>query len=127
MLSHRRNAEAAQRFAERRRREDEAPRLSAVVPNLTDLKIEIEERRAGGVLAEASHIRRIVVEHAPALFWVPCGDPACKEGGHDVTAPLLRALQQGQTNAEGEDVCTGRVGSADCHRTVRWIATATYR
>jgi hypothetical protein len=115
------------RFAERRRREDEAPRLVAVVPNLASLKIEVEERRAGGVLAEASHIRRVVVEHAPALFWIPCGDPACKEGGHDVTVPLLRSLQQRQERSEGEDVCTGRVGSADCHRTVKWVSIATYK
>jgi hypothetical protein len=127
MLHHRRHGEAAQRFAERRKREDDAPRLRNEIPNLASLKLDVEERRSGGVVAEASHIRRIVIEHAPALFVLPCGDPSCKEGGHDVTHTVMRALRDRAERFEGEDVCAGQIGSAPCHRVLRYVATATYR
>src|SRR5450755_1717922 len=125
-MNYRRNSEAAQRFAERRQREDEAPRLSAEVPRLESLKLEIEERRAGGAVAESAHIRRIVVDHAPALFLLPCGDSSCKDGGHDVTRVLMHALHAGAARTEGEDACNGQIGSATCSRVMRFVATATY-
>ena len=122
----RRHSEAAQRFAERRKREDEAPRLKTVVPNLESLKLDIEEHRAGGAVGDAGHIRRVVVEHAPALFVLPCGDTSCKEGGHDVTQAILRSLENGEEKFEGEDSCSGQVGTATCGRVLRYNATATY-
>ncbi len=125
-MNHRRNGEAAQRFAERRQREDEAPRLRAVVPRLNDLKLEVEERRTGGVVAETSHIRRVVVEHAPALFILPCGDPSCKDGGHDVTFAVMRSLERNMTRFEGEDVCAGHVGTATCSRVLKYVGIASY-
>ena len=127
MLIHRRHGEAAQRFADRRKREDEAPRLSTEIPKLDSLRLEVEERRSGGVVAEASHIRRIVVDSAPALFMLSCGDPSCKEGGHDVTHSIMRALQSGATRFEGEDVCTGQIGSATCQRVLHYVGIAIYK
>jgi hypothetical protein len=126
-LNHRRFGEAAQRATERRRREDEAERLRNAVPKLDSLRLEIEERRMGGLVAEASHIRRIVVESAPALFVLPCLDRECKEGGHDVTDAILRSLRSGALRFEGEHACEGRLGAADCGRILRYIAIATYR
>ena len=62
-----RRGEAAERFAERRRREEEAPRLATEIPALESLRLNVEERRApGGSMSEAAHVRRIVVERAPA-------------------------------------------------------------
>lgn len=126
-VMNRRNKDAANRFAERRRREDEAPRLAAEVPKLESLRLDVEERRPGVVSAEVSHIRRVVVAHAPALFEVPCSDPSCQDGGHDLTRPIMRALRSGETKFEGEDVCLGSVGNASCERILRYVATATYR
>ena len=123
----RRHSEAAQRFAERRKREDEAPRLHAVIPNLESLKLEIEENRAGGAVGDAGHIRRVVVEYAPALFILPCGDTSCKEGGHDATQVILRALERGETRFEGEDSCAGQIGTATCGRVMRYVGIATYK
>lgn len=125
-LYHRRHSEAAQRFADRRRREDEAPRLTAEVPRLTDLKLEIEERSGSSPVAEPTHVRRIVVQHAPALFMLTCGDPRCKDGGHDITHAVMRQLRAGQTRFEGDDVCPGNVGSSQCSRVLHYTATATY-
>ena len=122
-----RQREAAERFAERRRREDDAPRLLDVIPKLNTLKFKIEEYRAGGSLAETSHVRPIVVANAPALFVFPCQDSSCKDGGHDVTAEISMALRSGKEHFAGEDPCRGQVGSAECSRVLRYSATATYK
>lgn len=124
-----RGGEAAQRFAERRRRQDEAPRLLTLIPTLESLRLEVEERRAGFALAEATHIRRIVVDHAPALFELTCQDASCDGGGHDLTAVVMRALRNKDAKFQGEDVCRGRVGTAavECGRVLRFIGIAGYR
>jgi hypothetical protein len=123
----RRVTEASLRFAERRRREDEAQRLSQVAPDLVSLKLEIEERRDGTGTGAPRHVRHIVVENAPALFIVPCGESSCKDGGYDVTDTVLRALRGHQNQFEAENTCNGSVGSAQCSRTLHLSATATYR
>jgi hypothetical protein len=123
----RRFDEAAARSAERRKREDDAPRLLASVPTLTSLRLEIEERRPGISNGEASHIRRVVVEHAPALFVVPCHDKQCNDGGHDMTPFVMKALQAREERFEGEDVCYGTVGSSACRRVLRIVGIAEYR
>lgn len=126
-MNYRRNSEAAQRFAERRQREDEAPRLHAEVPQLESLRLEIEEHRAGGTVADSAHIRRVVVDHAPALFLLPCGDSSCKDGGHDLTRAIMQALHAGAQKFDGEDSCRGQIGSATCSRVMRYVGIATYR
>jgi hypothetical protein len=121
----RRNSEAAERFAERRRREDEAPRLRARVPALVTLRLQVEERRAMSTVVESRHVRHIV-DGAPALFVLPCGDSACANGGHDVTDEVLRALMSGSERFEIEDTCSGDVGTAPCGRIAKITALATY-
>lgn len=116
-----------QRAQERRRREDDAPRLAAEVPNLVSLRLEIVEMRASGSIAESSHIRRVVVESAPALFVLPCRESECRDGGHDLTTRIMQALRRGEERFEGEDACRGSVGSGTCTRTVRYVGTAEYR
>ncbi len=122
----RRYSEAAERFAARRRREDEAPRLQQQVPSLVSLRLEVEEKRASAVAVESRHVRH-VVDGAPALFLLPCGDPACKEGGHDLTTPIMRGLTSGTKRFEVEDVCAGDIGTARCGRILKVTAIATYR
>ena len=126
MHNNRRQSEASQRFAERRKREDEAPRLTAEVPRLQNLALEIEERSEGGPVTEPTHVRRVVVQHAPALFVLPCGDARCRDGGHDVTYAVMRALRAGETRFEGQDVCAGSVGTGQCSRVLHFVAIATY-
>jgi len=126
MMNPRRNSEAAQRAAARRQREDEAPRLVAEVPALESLRMDVEERREHGTVS-SSHIRRVVVEHAPALFVVGCNDRACKEGGHDVTSEVMRALRSQKATFEGSHACEGQVGSARCASVMHYKAVATYR
>lgn len=119
--------DAAARFAERRRVEDEAPRLKALVPNLTGCRIEFAESRAGSTSADVVHARPVVVDVAPAHFFVPCADSSCRDGGHDITSELVRGLQRELTEIRGEDTCYGHVGTADCGRVLRYRAFAEYR
>lgn len=123
----RRDHEAAQRFADRRKRESDAPRLAVSVPRLQSLRLEVEERRSGISTAESAHIRRIVVASAPALFVLPCHDPRCKDGGHDVTHLVMHALRTGQLQFEGEDSCPGVIGTSSCQRILRYVGVAEYR
>ena len=114
-------------MAERRKREDEAPRLIAKVPFLQTLRIEVLERSSSIARPEHTHVRHVVVASAPALFYVPCHDPQCKDGGHDLTHEVMQALQKKQLRFSGEDACPGVTGSASCARVLEYVAQATYR
>jgi hypothetical protein len=122
-MNYRKNSPQAQRFAERRRREDDAPRLHEQVPNLVSLKLEIEDRSGVG---GTTHTRRVVVAQAPALFLVPCGDPRCMDGEHDLTTMVMRALRQQETAFKGQDECRGSVGPSACSRVLHFDAVAEY-
>jgi len=108
---------------ERRRRENEAPRILSLCPALSSLTITVEE---DGGQATPKYIRHIVVAHAPALFLVPCGDPHCSDGGHDITSPLLAALRKGETHTTGRHECMGSIGSSPCRRAITFEAVAEY-
>lgn len=127
MYNSRRPSAAAQRAQERRDRENQSPRLSAEMPNVKGLRLEIEERSAGSPVAEPKHVKRVVVEHAPALFLLPCGDSRCDGGGHDITHMVMRSLRMSDAHFEGEDPCHGTVGTAPCNRTLHYVADAEYR
>ena len=122
-----RSGPAAERLAERRRREDDAPRLIERVPQLDSLRLEIQELRGGSAVLESTHVRCIPVASAPALFELPCLDSFCKDGIHDLTYDILRKLESGAKKFQGEDACSGHTGSADCQRVLRYVAVATYR
>ncbi len=121
----RRFGEAAQRAEERRVRENEAPRLQVAVPRLLSLSLFIEDRSDRSV-ARPKHVRRVVVQNAPALFLIGCSDSNCKDGGHDVTDQVMRALLRGDTSFEGEDPCYGALGPSACTRVLHFDAAAEY-
>ncbi len=123
MVDNRRNRLAAQRFTDRRQREDEAPKLLSQVPDLVSLRLEIEERAGAGA---TKHTRRLVIERAPALFFVPCGDPRCTDGGHDLTSAVMGALRGHERSFRGRDECTGGLGSATCSRVLHFEGIAEY-
>jgi hypothetical protein len=126
MMKGRARSEAAQRFAERLQREQDAPRLRERVPSLATLRLVITEGR-GLTSADPQHARIVVVDTAPALFALTCGDHACRGGGHDLTNPVLHGLLACATRFEVEDLCYGSVGSAECGRMMRVHVSATYR
>jgi hypothetical protein len=122
-----RNSEASQRFAERRQREDAAPRLRDCVPALATLRLEVEDRRGVANAGDPKHVRLIVVDSAPALFILPCGDRACRDGGHDVTDAVMRSLQSRTARFEIDDPCHGSIGTASCNATMHIVVSATYK
>ncbi len=126
MSLRKRRTEATERFAERRRREEAAPRLLERVPELATLKLEVEESHGATGLSGSKHIRHIVVDRAPALFAIPCGDTSCQNGGYEVTDAIMRALQAHNEHFEADDRCLGSVGTAPCSRTLHVTAIATY-
>ena len=125
-MVHNRSREASNRFNERRKREDEAPRLKDVVPNLVSLRLDVEEHRESAALSGTKHVRHIVVDRAPALFVLGCTDSGCRDGGHDVTGGMLHHLRSGDIEFTLDDACHGSVGTAACGRIVRLVATAAY-
>jgi hypothetical protein len=126
MHGFKRTTEANQRSADRKRREDEAPRLKAQHPDLLSLAIAFADGERG-MPSGSDHVRRVVVETAPMLFDIACTNRACRDGGHDLTSEIGSALRGRETRFEGSDPCRGSVGSATCSNVLTYVATATYR
>ena len=122
-----RSTEASQAAAERRQREERAPRLIAEAPHLASLKLEIEEMRQGASVPETVHVKHVAVAHAPALFDLPCLDSTCAGGGHDVTNQVLAALRSRAPKFQGEHACNGMTRTAACTRVLRYVGIATYK
>lgn len=127
MHGYRKTSVSAQRFAARRQQEDDAPRLSREVPHLVSLRLSIEERSTNFSVSTPRYLRHIMVGSAPALFLLPCGDPRCSEGGHDVTLQVMAALRSGSVSFKGQHLCGGAVGPIPCPRTVLYEGVAEYR
>jgi hypothetical protein len=118
---------AAQRMAERRERENNAPRLHDEIPALVSLRLQIEDHDGSEFsVTQPKYARTIMVPTAPALFLIPCTHPDCIDGGHDVTGTVMRALRGGQLSFSGDDACHGNVGSNSCSRTMHYVGAATY-
>jgi hypothetical protein len=109
---------------ERRRREEESPRLLTLIPELLSVRLELSESR--GEQVEFTHIKRIALEHAPSVFMIPCGERRCKHGSYDLTQPIMSALRRRETRVEADDTCMGDVGSARCGRVMKCVAIAEY-
>ena len=117
-------AQANQRTLDRRAREDGAQRLINVVPDLAELEIAIVEHSG---VATSSHRKRVVVATAPALFVIPCGEPRCEDGGHDITHDVLRTLRDRKTQMHGDHTCGGQIASVDCRRRIDYDVRAVYQ
>ncbi len=114
------------RFEERKQRERAAQRLTARIPTLATLRLDIAEGR-GAISGGPKYARIITVETSPALFDLGCSDPSCRDGGHDLTSHVIRGLLEGKTHFEVDQRCEGNVGGADCGRTMHVDVSATYR
>jgi hypothetical protein len=121
--SRKKSTAAALRSTERREREDAAPRLKSVIPVLVSLRIVVEDK---GGLGVTKHMRHVIVDRAPALFTVPCGDASCDAEGHDITLAVMQALHAHRGSFEGEHGCDGNVGSAACRRVIHFSGSAQY-
>lgn len=111
---------------ERWKQENDAPRLRSRVADLKSLRLELSERGPSGITPGTRHTLHIVVARAAALFRIPCSDPECEGGGHDITEVVLRGLLARVDTTTGDDVCGGRVGTIQCGRRLRYLSFAGY-
>ena len=121
-----RQLEVEDRIRERREREDAAPRLRERVTRLQALSIEIDDHLGAMSVAKTRYVRHVVVARAPALFQIPCSEPGCEDGGHDVTTEIMRALLAGEPEFSGKDVCYGHRGGDSCQRVLHFSGHASY-
>ncbi len=125
-MVNRRHSEATTRFEERRRREDDAPRLRDAVPKLRTLRLDLEEYRHGGTHPMVRHTRHVVIDRAAALFVIPCGERDC-DGVHDITRDVLRMLERSTEEFQGMHDCDGLRHQVTCNHRLSYLAHASYR
>lgn len=123
MNDKRKKSPAALRSTERREREDEAPRLRVYVPDLLTLQLAIIEQSG---TSQRLHKKHIIVNTAPALFTIDCGDERCEHGGHDITTHVMSALRSHKATSQGDHYCEGTTGSAQCTRKINFELFAQY-
>jgi hypothetical protein len=110
--------------AEKRQREQSAPRLQTTFPQLTGLMIEVEEHSQ---IACVKYKKRIHVASAPVLFELRCNDERCEHGGYNLTHEICRALRAHETRSRGDLTCDGTTGKAYCGRRIHYELFADYR
>ena len=120
------STDAAARRKARRERDDASPRLHERVPKLEALHFEISVSLDGADLNAVRHVKRFMVGQVPASFVIDCTDPACREGGHNLTELVLERLAAGRERFEAEAVCAGRAGERACGRVLHVTAVASY-
>ena len=111
---------------DRWKREDEAPRLKEKMPTLTSLRLELEEFSEDHSVVGTRRVRLIVIDHAAALFEIPCSDPKCEDGGHEVTREVMTALAKQPARFEFESSCHGFLAGHPCGRRLKIIGQAEY-
>jgi hypothetical protein len=121
------DVEREERRVQRVQREAAAGKLLQRYPEVASVDIAIHEARPEGCVSDSHYIRRIVLEHAPALFEVPCSYPSCEDGGYDITHDVLGAISARDPKVEGEKACRGRCGALDCTRVLRFVVKIGYR
>jgi hypothetical protein len=112
--------------SERWERENEAPRLLDVVGGLRSLRLELWESCDGEPTAGTRYIKHIIVARSAAHFEIPCSNPDCSGGGHDLSDELLAGLRKRQTRVRGTDACRGMVGDGPCKQILHYSASALF-
>jgi hypothetical protein len=111
---------------ERWDRENAAPRLKELVPNLKSLRLSLVEHRAGRELGGTRRTQHVVVDTASTRFEVPCGESGCTGGGHDLTSSASAQLRQQQRTFSGSSDCQGYVKDRPCDRRLEYSFVAEY-
>lgn len=113
--------------SERWQREDAAPRLATVVPELVTLSLLLRNRTDETSMPGRSRTQHVIVARAAALFEIACVEPKCENGGFDITTDVLRALHERKETLDGSAQCGGSVGQGYCRCTLVYVMKATYR
>jgi hypothetical protein len=111
---------------ERWDRENAAPRLKELVPNLKSLRLSLVELRATREIGGTRRTQHVIVDTASTRFEVPCGESGCNGGGHDLTGTASSALRQQQRTFGGTSDCQGNVKERPCDRQLQYSFVAEY-
>jgi hypothetical protein len=111
--------------ARRREVEATAAALHEIVPSLRELSLRVVRRLGDDLERRDSHVRRVVVDRAPAYFFSPCLDHDCV-GGHDLTDLVLDGLRALQTTIVGTAPCDAGGLETGCPGVLELEATARY-
>lgn len=111
---------------ERWDREDAAPRLKQLVPELESLRVSLVENKGGHAIPGTRRVQHVMVDTASTLFEVPCTESACQGGGHDLTQVVGPRLRNRRPEFSGSSECTGAVGGHACERRLEYSFEAKY-
>ena len=112
---------------ERWDRENAAPRLKQLVPELESLRLSLVENRGGYPITGTRRVQHVMVDTASTLFEVPCSESACQGGGHDLTHTVFPPLRHRRPKFSGSSECTGAIGCGHaCNRRLEYSFEAKY-
>jgi hypothetical protein len=112
--------------SQRWQREDAAPRLATLVPNLKALSLSLKDAVDDTSSPANGRVQHIIVPRAAALFEVACTEPKCEGGGYDLTSAIMFALNRKEETFEGTANCNGSVGQGHCRCMLHYSGRATY-
>jgi len=108
-------------------RENAAPRLKQLVPELESLRLCLIESRGGYPITGTRRVQHVMVDTASTLFEVPCSDGSCQGGGHDLTHAVLSRVRNRRAEFSGSSECGGEIGCGHaCTRRLEYSFEARY-
>ena len=122
-----RDSAQAEATAEWRRRQNAAPWLRDASPQLKSLRLMFDEARTDGSHSGRAYASPVLVDSARARFEVRCLEPRC-DGMHDLTAQVLRAIQEHRKADCIRSPCDGYINQQhQCSRTLVCSLEIGYR
>ncbi|HTV21997.1 MAG TPA: hypothetical protein VMG12_25080 [Polyangiaceae bacterium] len=113
--------------SERWEREDAAPRLKQMVPELESLQVRLVENRGGYPITGTRRVQHVMVGTASTLFEIPCSESGCQGGGHDLTHTVTPRLRSRRADFSGSSDCSGAIGGGHaCTRRLEYSFSAKY-
>ena len=112
---------------ERWERENAAPRLKELVPELESLRLSLVENRGGYPITGTRRVQHVMVRTASTHFEIPCGESSCQGGGHDLSHAVTPKLRHRRSEFGGTSECNGAIGGGHaCTRRLDYSFEASY-
>lgn len=117
--------DASPQRSERWERENAAPRLKDIAPELESLRLILVERRADREIPGTRRIQHVIVATASSRFEIPCGEDRC-DGRHDISAAMTNQLRARRDTFSGTSECNGTTVNRPCDRLLGYSFEAVY-
>lgn len=113
--------------SDRWERENAAPRLKQLVPEIAALRLNLVEHRGDYPITGTRRVQHVMVDTASTHFEVPCGESSCQGGGHDLTHNVTSPLRSRRVAFKGSSECGGAIGGGyACARRLEYSFEAKY-